>query len=753
MPPSTIDTVWGHSLVGAKADKATDRTGTPPENAYELIGVDGSANGGMRPFQGFIQIGAAFTSAASSNATFKGFSLPQTDKQKHYIGFVHAERVYALEVGVDTSFTLVATNPSVPDDIAVVDRTLFALDAGDNPTAHNKTAASWNQYTAGPGAQHTATTGAASTTNVQVVLVAGGLLPPGDYGVAVQFSDSATGRKSNVSHVRHIEESEFTAGAKKTIQVNWVFPTGFDTITIFRSVKTQAAGGTFAANPLFIDRVVTGTTSANLQLQDLELIYQDPFTDQPIFSATVKKAGAGIGYEGSLIISNVKDSSSDKTSDGYVRWSSLTYASPELFSPNSVFYDLPTADPIVYKECAGNVIGLGRTKLFHVRKEAGFIKVQAMHEGYGIVNKNAVDVVGSVVYYVNETGLKAVDANGQLDAVRALDYLIQNEWASTLAYVWVAHDPLLKALVLLNTSLKRLAIVWFETSKFTEVYDCPFVAMTRMPYYSVLTGAFIKDSALVERAVFYGEDGNLYVIDSARQKTKRTMMPVDGDSIFKITNSSPAGVLTLINEYPVAGFPTTALCKNSYLYVLNGVLAGTRYKILSVSGSTITVSPPILGVAPEDNVKVGISPVYTRWVGAPVGLVTEDAIPFGNKYDYFRVRHISSLGVALVDVSGGMSTRDVARWRGSVWKGAQTTARTSAFPKKTSGEDVRSMIEGESSNIAAFGGTGTLAGKFGIDGTVLAAGWECFCPDLDYKVLSVMVNGSVTGEVRTARAS
>jgi len=326
----------------------------------------------------------------------------------------------------------------------------------------------------------------------------------------------------------------------------------------------------------------------------------------------------------------------------------------------------------------------------------------------------------------------------------------------------VVHDPTLKALCILNTALEHLVVIWFTTNTVTEVYDARFVSVFKMYYYSTPTD---KTTALVERAVFAGTDGGLYVIDQDRRKVTRTLFPINSDSIFQvtaITPGNPTSDLACNDPYNVNGFPTTAgQVANTYLYELTGPNVGTKHRVTAVKNvnnganpptGTFTVSsvpgtdPPTPGVG----VRLGLSPVYTRWVGAPIGLSTEDGQLFGNSYDYFRTRHIDSMGVALVNVGGENVAAAEAQWYGSVWKGADSTPRLRVTPKGVGGGPIISIVNGESSNWCAFGGS--LEGQYGYDSAIVSPGWECFCPGLDFRLLSAFVSGKINATLRAQRA-
>lgn len=749
-------TSWSFPLIAVKEDKAGDRTTTPPGSAYELVGVDGQHPEGLRPFPGFRKIDTLTLATQVENADmFKGFVLTYPNLQRGYLCYAFVDNASSKAVfagayiGSDLSFTQIqyfdsglAANVDVSPkrgDVCVVKTTAFFTQGGTAPIAFSFGPTTDGKYTAGPGNPPTLTLGSTLTLNAGG---GGALLDPGDYAFAIQYSSTISDRLGAISNICVVQEADF-GGAAKRVEVNTTFPTGFDQVSLYRSPRTQDGGGAFAGAFLFTDSVGT-TLPKRYGFKDLELVYQDQYEDQPLFLAQLHKADACMSYEGTLILSHIQDSYGGP-SNGRIEWSSLKYPSPELFNPSSYYQTVPGTDPICFHECAGNVFGFGFTKLFHIRKEGGYIKVQEMHEGMGIVNKHAADVVGSLVYYVNQKGLYAVDGNGQLDAVHALDYLLSRDWQASLNYVWVAFDPVVGALCILNTYLEQMAVVWFKTSRVTEVYDCRFCGVARMKYYSDPADA---TSPVVERAVFVGKQGDLYVINWDRFNPNDTirMMPTNNDAIVSVTAASSVSVPPTITVNGTA--PTYV--KNAKLYELDGPLAGRSHKIKSISGQTITIDATSAGSRPNVGVTVGISPVYTRWVGHPIGLQTEDGAAYGGLYDYFRVRHISSMCASFIDVQGNQAGSQWARWRGGVWKGAETSPALTAFPQKRDGTfNFDSVRNGPSRNGASFGNTsGSLVGKYGYDATIVAPAVEVFCPDLDYKLLCVKVDGKVTSTFR-----
>lgn len=756
---------WDYPLIGVKEDKTTDRCGTPDGNAFELIGFEAQVNGSLRPFPGFRKLQDLSGFSTDDNLTsMKGFTLSNVSRNSFIFGIMMkggtTNKVYSQIVGSGTTISILTYTPgptdlSGGDDIAVVDTTLFILNRGSVPYAFVRGTAGNVRYAAGAGSRPTAT-----VTLTPVLVGDGTLLTPGDYAVAVQWVSTITNRKSNFSRIYSVKEADF-GGANLYMEVATSIGSDFDEFVFLRSVRTQDGGGVFAGSLLY-EEYEGSTSPVQAQFQDLELVYQDIHTDPILFESSLEKAGCGVGYEGTFVISNIAESSAETSpSKGRIRWSSLKYNSPELFNVNSVYYGLPTEDPIAFHIVAGNLIGFGRTKLFHVRKEGDAIRVQEMHEGYGVINKHAADVVGSVCYFVSDTGLKVITANGQLDEITSLDYLIIEQWQGYKDEIWVAFDPFLNALVVLNTALEHAAIIWFKTNTVTEIVDARFNGVCRVPWYVDPTDATSK---MTERAVFSGKDGGLYVINWDRSvgvdpstavgdlnPVKNSMMPTGGDSIFVVTSQGIGGASTSL-AVSTAGLTMPTDIDNAYLYELTGDYVGRKHQILSVAGNTFTVagSPPDV---PDVGVRIGISPVYSRWVGHTIMPKEENGVPIGSPTDFLRVRHVSSMTCAMVDVQGINSTSTYARWRGQLWKGnAYNDPYTEQFPMTNAGGVIRSIREGESPNAAAFGASET-GPKHGANATAIAPGWECFTPDVDYKLLCVRVKGKMEATERTTRSS
>ena len=51
-----LTTQWTYSTDEISEDKSRPRVGTPPGKAFEIIGIDGNMDGGLRPISGFKEV-------------------------------------------------------------------------------------------------------------------------------------------------------------------------------------------------------------------------------------------------------------------------------------------------------------------------------------------------------------------------------------------------------------------------------------------------------------------------------------------------------------------------------------------------------------------------------------------------------------------------------------------------------------------------------------------------------------------------
>ncbi len=589
-------------------------------------------------------------------------------------------------------------------------------------------------------------------------------------------------------------------------------PTKFDQAYIYRSVKVQDAGGTLVARIQHLESVINlveyhtnrnqgegqwaGQTYKHVvywyKLEDKQLIFQDGYLDEPLFDEDMPKGGAASFYGNTMLVSKISDAGPKSTVDevrvddairgvGELRWSSLTNYSPELFPPGARYVPaVPTSEIISFKKTGHNCIGLSLDKLYHIRREGQYIKPQEMHEGYGIVAQKALDVAGSTLYYVTHQGLKMVSSAGELSELSVLDQKIIVDWVGTLGSISMAYDPTLSALFIHNATHEQTAVIWFGTLMMTELHDMVFHSVEKGVWPSVYTN---YGSPLEERAIFLqnppktsasdqikGMKPRLFVVDHDRSKTasggepRRSLLhPVGAtDRTRQITSGAVSSTVVTVTK----SLPTDI--EGCYVYVLDSSTAsyiGKKVKVVErLSATTFRVASGSDFVGLPDASRIGISPVFFQWIGPNLPMAGADGTPFAEQ-DFNVVRKIDTIYASFVDVSGapvgdeisssssgfGDTTTD-AKFEALAYRGTGSTPYAQAFARDRDGNLVASIQEFEGLRAAAFGDRADATlGRYGVVGTSLSPGIRIYCPDLDYRLLSVIVTGKILGTERTQR--
>jgi hypothetical protein len=348
----------------------------------------------------------------------------------------------------------------------------------------------------------------------------------GDYSFAVQFEDSTTGRRSMLSDVQGYT---FT-GADRKIQVVGILDTNvYDTVKIWRSVRTTNAAGVFTNGILQLEatfnvvsgsptQVITGVTDPAwspaingttvrwayvCQKSDRQLVMQDTFQDKPSFYANVPFGGASASYQSQLFVSNISGQIPDKEdqmrSVGEIRWSSPSDGSYELFNPKSRWNPDMFGDvPIAFAQAGQLLLGFSKNRVFFIVRDGAFVRVSTAHNGYGVTGPYALSTIGPLVYYVTKQGIRAVYPDGRLDEIGALDWLISKDWYDDLASISMAFDPDTTALYILNPVKKKAAVMWFSSGVASELHYLPFQKCARgfWSQSSATPGGELSDTTL-----------------------------------------------------------------------------------------------------------------------------------------------------------------------------------------------------------------------------------------------------------------
>jgi hypothetical protein len=662
---------------------------------------------------------------------------------------------------------------------------------------------------------------------------------PGDYSFGYVLVDSKTGRRSAFSEVAQARSEDFlvariqggnTISVKQDqfMGVEIVYDSAkYDLMYVYRSVKIQDAGGTMMAGLPFLDAVVTlqdyqtckngdggsytfNTATTTLrhamyfyELEDKQLVYQTPYTDRSVFDEQMPFGGAAAFYQNTMLVSRieappksttVEDRPEDVTRGlGEMRWSSLMELSPELFPPfNRYNPTIPSNEVITFVRAGGNMLGMSRDKVYHIRKSGPYIKVTEMHEGYGVANQRAVDSVGSAAYFVTSHGLKAVDMQGQLDEIRNLNSVMVREWRSDLLSVEVAHDPLMNCLFVLNPVQEETYVLWFSSGKTTKIADTTFAHVTQGPWPSNWTEG-TKTTAyrfpLTRRAFFLEQSQEtrtsgtgltsypgprIYVVDSGAVKTisggsaawntnrRITTLDFSGDSRF--VASGAFNTLSLSVPVSVATGTTvpSGAWQFAYVYLVHSTAnpgnVGKKAKVMwnnttNVFFDTTKAEADWVKQTVAGDVFV-VSPVVFEWAGHPLGMQTDQGMVFSNA-DFFRVKIASSVGAAFTDVAGPplvdsvTATKPLAQFFGLLYSGTGDVPERTARTLNGDGQPYKSVQDGEGMVYAAFG-SDSSDGRYGAKGTSLNPGIRILCPDLDFRLLGCIVRGTITNVERTS---
>jgi hypothetical protein len=361
----------------------------------------------------------------------------------------------------------------------------------------------------------------------------------GDYAFAVQFEDSLSGRRSQLSDSVPVT---FTGSNRKFTAIGIVDTAKYDTVKIWRSVRNTNAAGVFAAGILQLEAVFKASDYAispasptygagvvlwayAVQKDDRQLVMQDTFQDKPAFLSSVPFGGASASYQSQLFVSGISGQSSDTEdqmrSVGEIRWSSATDGSYELFAPKARWTpDIHGDDPICFKQAGQILLGFSKSKVFFILRDGAFVRVSTAHNGYGVTGKYAAETVGPMVYYLTRQGMRAVYPDGRLDEIGATDWLITNDWQDDLASMSMAYDVSTSALYVLNPNNKRAIVMWFASGMCSEMHCFPFKKCAR-GYFPAKTE--YADSAVFLLSPSLDEDASVsgYIPSSFRPRLMR----------------------------------------------------------------------------------------------------------------------------------------------------------------------------------------------------------------------------------------
>lgn len=679
-------------------------------------------------------------------------------------------------------------------------------------------------------------------------------LEPGDYAFAYQLQDKATGRRSSLSTIAWARLRTFVPpaassndpqnlleGVPKYAYYDIAYDSDkYDQVLLYRSVRTQDGGGSQGAAILHLEKIIdmdeygataagsitqsTGSTWSRfiycVELEDKALVYQPTYLDGSFVDEEVPRGGALAMYEGSLFVGSIADpqipaslgylkNEIANTGAGEIRYSSLIEQTPEHFPAQNRYAPRQGGSSVTRFEQVGNVLmGWSSDRIFMFRKEGSYLgQPVEMHKGYGLVNPYALSVVGETAYYVCTHGVKAVQSNGRLSNVSALDQLILENWKDALHWLSMAFDSSLNAIFLLNGKQHECVVMWLNTNRVTTLKYAPF-SMCATAQWSEgqninVSGLYRETTnGLVRRALFIEDKPYSTPIADDPTQYPRIFAPADrdayhdqglvdntvirnmargsGDTRFTLARDFPDDILvqpralyvdTSAGEYPAD------LTRSFYVHVVEaadenlvgrtarldmdadwleltddsselqtGILhtTGDNEAALSLSSDTYT---NFFGLQAGD--KVVIAPVYFEWQGYPLEVVSQEGYTFAQAEDFFRPRNVEALGCVFTDVSGsGLSdSKSFNKFEGLLYIGNEETPSYEQLAKKHDGTFPESVSDGVVPYYSSFGQ------RHGVRDVVVTPGVRVVCTDLDFRLRAVLVKGQTEDVERTDRGT
>ena len=551
------------------------------------------------------------------------------------------------------------------------------------------------------------------------------------------------------------------------------------------------------------------------RLQDRALAVSSGYFESFNHDEKIPKAGTAEFLGNTMLLSSIKNEGGSSSSsirafpnDPYrglaeTRYSSASSYSAEMFPPQNVFIPADPSNEIRRLIRVGpNILGLSDDRMYIIRREGQLIIFREMHEGLtGVSSPAGAAVVGNQLFVVTSKGIKIIGSQGSLDAMNVMDDLIKTRWTNALSQVKLAYDPFTSCLFFLNAVDPTVAlnaqaseyagesaVVWFETSTLTELSDMPFTDVKQgvIPNDETFSSGYSMNttSPTAKRALFLQNHPKfadapsdwkpkIMVMnhdrtrkacsDGGSQETfaRRTMFDIRGTTRFtKSSASHSAGITTIdVSGTPFADAATRASVVGAKMYITQDTTAANVGKSFYVLEATDSNTIKVLGDAGTTFTRFVISPVFVQVVGHTLGLSGADSQLFELQERHI-VKQANELVCTFVDVEGDASTDNSNQddfFRGVVFSGNEETITASDVPVDPGGAQVKSVSNLESLHPAAFnasgGGSDSFTGKQGPQGVALTVGFQTFCPDLDYRALSMQCEGRILGTQTTGRYS
>jgi len=771
-----IQTEWTWNFSGrVSSSKAAFRPALPKETAWDLIGFDGNSPGGLRTHPGFTKVDD-FTPTGTVVNVFPVTVL------RGSTGYTYGY-VYVREYTTSTYYTLRAfrTDTSVFEtvelhniaatglevDVQAIGRFIYLFARGQSPAmCFLSDSGAINSTLISPAGQGTAPSAATTgSTDLVVSISSSGtsetstrILTAGYYGFAIQYMATATGRKSQISNTATIlltssfNEVGYTVAAKS----------GYDKALIYRTVNQGKSSSTYSGAPMHLEAIQTvpasSTSSFTVTNKDRSLVYKDVYVDRGTLETTMPKGGVAQFLDGTLFISRISGAPTIPSETtplappsglGELRWSSLLETLPENFNPFSRWVPQTPGNEILGMRKVGSfMIGFGQDRIYHIRRQGAYCRIEEMHPGYGLAARHGMESVGNLIYFVSNRGLKAISSEGQVDDVSGLNQILNDQWLSAVSTVQMAYDAPTMCLYTMKpttgvTASGHAACMWFSTSCMTELYDLPFTFLRGGSWLNTTT------NTLERRGLFFCQTSATTWGVYVPSKTQALLANLLGGGVVNLGTVSTVTGNKQINRDINTDYP----------YGCAG------YVVASPSGSTdvgtriLLSSQTSLNTLANNDV-ISIAPVYMQWTGANIGS-SQDPSMDGYK-EFFRTKQVSSCSSYVeynssstgpITAAQGSATAYNPFWMAQLFRGANNLTTGDTIPvdnQPLAGPAFPGVISSSGVSVACFGLTvdpervpSAPFGKHGVVYSSLSPSWTCFWPGVDITLLAFSVKGKI----------
>jgi len=395
------------------------------------------------------------------------------------------------------------------------------------------------------------------------------------------------------------------------------------------------------------------------------------------------------------------------------------------------------------------MIGFGQDRIYHIRRQGAYCRIEEMHPGYGLAARYGMEAVGNLIYFISNRGLKAISSEGQVDDVSGMNQILNDQWLGSVSTVQMAYDAPTMCLYTLKPTSGGInnglinadghaACMWFSTSCMTELYDLPFKYVRGGAWLNTTTGT------LERRSIFFKKKSNtqwgVYLPTTTRTGLNVNLL---GESVGQLgTIEEDNGVFSINGGSAPYG------CAGYVLYSPSGTTAvGTRFLISDLNDG---------GLANGDI--VSLAPVYMQWTGANIG-ASQDPNMDGYK-EFFRTKQISSCRAyveynteeyPIIDTDSAGSVNPF--WMCKLFRGANhlnTSDHTPVDNAPLAGPAFPGSLSNAGASVTCFDPVtdpesipAAPFGKHGVVYSSLSPSWICFWPGADVTLLAFSAKGKI----------